>query len=83
MAFNPNILVDILVQMNTHSKKCALDIQSYQRSLALRMRALDDYTTEAVQELSSVQQQAKSHGDQLLSGKGIYAVSLYHAHSHR
>lgn len=69
VAFNPNVLVDILIQMNAHSKKCALDIQAYQRSLALRMKNLDDYTAEAVQDLIAVQQQAKSHADQLLSGK--------------
>ncbi|GJJ77351.1 hypothetical protein EMPS_09710 [Entomortierella parvispora] len=67
VAFNPNVLVDILIQMNTHSKKCALDIQAYQRSLALRMKTLDDYTAEAVHDLIAVQQQAKSHADQLLS----------------
>ncbi|KAF9984825.1 hypothetical protein BGZ75_003613 [Mortierella antarctica] len=66
-AFNPNVMVDILVQMNAHNKKCALDIQDYQRSLGLKMKALDEFTTGAVQELSSIHHQAKTHADHLLS----------------
>ena len=64
------MVVDILVQMNAHNKKCALDIQDYQRSLGIKMRVLDEFTTGAVQELSNVHQQAKTHADHLLSGKG-------------
>ncbi|KAG0198889.1 hypothetical protein BGX28_007727 [Mortierella sp. GBA30] len=70
-AFNPNVLVDIFVQMNAHSKKCAQDIQEYQRSLGVKMRILDDYTTGAVQELSNIHQQVKTHSDHLLSGTSI------------
>ncbi|KAF9387749.1 hypothetical protein CPB97_002141 [Podila verticillata] len=66
-AFNPNTLVDILVQMNSHSKRCAQDIQDYQRLLAVKMKSLDDYTATAVQELSSIHQRAKANSDQLLS----------------
>ncbi|KAG0044523.1 hypothetical protein BGZ83_010262 [Gryganskiella cystojenkinii] len=71
VTFNPDILVDIFLQMNTHSKKCALDIQQFQRSLAQKMKSLDDSTTEAVQELGAVQHQAKTHADQLLSVHAI------------
>ncbi|CAO3563029.1 unnamed protein product [Mortierella alpina] len=71
-AFNPNVMVDILVQMNAHNKKCALDIQDYQRSLGIKMRALDEFTTGAVQELGSIHQQAKTHADHLLS---VHALS--------
>ncbi|KAF9279058.1 hypothetical protein BGZ68_008156 [Mortierella alpina] len=68
-AFNPNVVVDILVQMNAHNKKCALDIQDFQRSLGIKMKALDEFTTGAVQELCSVHQQAKTHADHLLSAQ--------------
>ncbi|KAG0343691.1 hypothetical protein BG004_005073 [Podila humilis] len=67
-AFNPNTLVDILVQVNTHSKRCAQDIQEYQRLLAVKMKSLDEYTASAVQELGSIHQRAKVNSDQLLSG---------------
>ncbi|KAF9094338.1 hypothetical protein BGX23_002263 [Mortierella sp. AD031] len=68
LAFNPSVLVDILVQINTHSKRCGQDIQEFQRSLGTKMRLLDDYTAGAVQELTAIHQQAKTHSDHLLSG---------------
>ncbi|KAG0277608.1 hypothetical protein BGZ95_005677 [Linnemannia exigua] len=68
LAFNPSVLVDILVQINTHSKRCGQDIQEFQRSLGTKMRTLDDFTLGAVQELTATHQQAKTHSDQLLSG---------------
>ncbi|KAG0092769.1 hypothetical protein BGZ93_005659 [Podila epicladia] len=74
-AFNPNTLVDILVQVNAHSKRCAQDIQDYQRLLAIKMKTLDDFTSGAVQELGSIHQRAKVNSDQLLSGMnrlGVY-----------
>ncbi|KAG0335757.1 hypothetical protein BG000_007258 [Podila horticola] len=66
-AFNPNTLVDILVQVNAHNKRCVQDIQDYQRLLAIKMKTLDDYTASAVQELGSIHQRAKTNSDQLLS----------------
>ncbi|KAF9438237.1 hypothetical protein BGZ76_009068 [Entomortierella beljakovae] len=72
MAFNPNILVDLLIQMNAHNKQCAEKIQEHQRSLAHKVKSLDSYTTGAVQGLTKVHQQAKNHSDQLLS---VHAIS--------
>ncbi|KAG0036293.1 hypothetical protein BGZ82_004418 [Podila clonocystis] len=69
-AFNPNTLVDIFVQVNAHNKRCAQDIQDYQRLLAIKMKTLDDYTASAVQELGSIHQRAKANSDQLLSACG-------------
>ncbi|KAF9908535.1 hypothetical protein BX616_000104 [Lobosporangium transversale] len=71
MAFNHNTLVDMLIQMSSHHKKCAQDIQDYQRGLAQKMKALDHFTTSAVQGLASIHHQAKSHADQLLSVHAI------------
>lgn len=76
-AFNPNTLVDILVQMNSHSKRCAQDIQDYQRLLAVKMKSLDDYTVSAVQELGSIHQRAKVNSDQLLSGMPTVFTCIY------
>ncbi|KAG0222454.1 hypothetical protein BGX31_009122 [Mortierella sp. GBA43] len=67
LTFNPAVLVDILVQINAHNKKCAQDIQGFQRSLALKMKGLDEYTYTAVKDLGNVQQEAKSQSDHLLS----------------
>ncbi|KAI8603873.1 hypothetical protein EDD21DRAFT_7815 [Dissophora ornata] len=69
MAFNPSVLVDMLVQMNAHNKKCAQDIQEYQRVLGLKIKVLDEYTTGAVRELTTIHQRAKNHSDHLLSGQ--------------
>ncbi|KAF9362962.1 hypothetical protein BGX34_005177 [Mortierella sp. NVP85] len=73
-AFSPSVLVDILVQINIHNKKCAQDIQGYQRSLAQKIKELDEYTVEAVKELTNVHQQAKIQSDHLLSGQGRVAM---------
>ncbi|KAG9072172.1 hypothetical protein KI688_006396 [Linnemannia hyalina] len=72
LAFNPSVLVDILVQINGHSKRCGQDIQEFQRSLGTKMRALDDFTTGAVQELTAIHQQAKTNSGELLS---VHALS--------
>ncbi|KAK3831034.1 MAG: hypothetical protein J3R72DRAFT_455391 [Linnemannia gamsii] len=72
LAFNPSVLIDILVQINAHSKRCGQDIQEFQKSLGTKMRALDDFTSGAVQELAATHQQAKTHSDQLLS---VHALS--------
>ncbi|KAF9156151.1 hypothetical protein BG015_007049 [Linnemannia schmuckeri] len=72
LAFNPSVLVDILVQINAHSKRCGQDIQEFQRSLGTKMRALDDFTSGAVQELTAIHQQAKTHSGELLS---VHALS--------
>ncbi|KAG0319283.1 hypothetical protein BGZ97_002455 [Linnemannia gamsii] len=72
LAFNPSVLVDILVQINAHSKRCGQDIQEFQRSLGIKMRALDEVTTGAVQELTAIHQQAKTHSGELLS---VHALS--------
>ncbi|KAF9172426.1 hypothetical protein BGX20_005668 [Mortierella sp. AD010] len=69
MTFSPNVLVDMLIQMNVHNKQCAQDIQEFQRSLAQKVRTLDSYAAGAVQNLAAIHQQAKSHSDQLLSGQ--------------
>ncbi|KAG0068048.1 hypothetical protein BGZ89_005320 [Linnemannia elongata] len=68
LAFNPSVLIDILVQINAHSKRCGQDIQEFQRSLGTKMRALDDFTAGAVQELTAIHQQAKTNSGELLSG---------------
>lgn len=62
------MLVDILVQINAHSKRCGQDIQEFQRLLGTKMRALDDFTAGAVQELTAIHQQAKTNSAELLSG---------------
>lgn len=72
LAFNPSVLVDILVQINAHSKRCGQDIQEFQRSLGTKMRALDDFTAGAVQELTAIHQQAKTNSGELLS---VHALS--------
>ncbi|KAF9300125.1 hypothetical protein BGZ74_008283 [Mortierella antarctica] len=36
-----------LPRVNAHSKRCAQDIQDYQRLLAIKMRTLDDFTSGA------------------------------------
>ncbi|KAI1295703.1 hypothetical protein EDD11_007853, partial [Mortierella claussenii] len=72
LAFNPNVLVDILVQMTAHNKKCAQDIQQYQKGLALKMKTLDDFTSGAVQDLAAIHLQAKTHSSHLLS---VHAMS--------
>ncbi|KAF8944644.1 hypothetical protein BGZ47_003972 [Haplosporangium gracile] len=72
LAFNPSVLVDILVQINAHSKRYGQDIQEFQRSLGTKMRALDDFTSGAVQELTAIHQQAKTHSIELLS---VHALS--------
>ncbi|KAF9124091.1 hypothetical protein BGX30_001108, partial [Mortierella sp. GBA39] len=72
LAFNPSVLVDILVQINGHSKRCGQDIQEFQRSLGTKMRALDDFTAGAVQELTAIHQQAKTNSGELLS---VHALS--------
>ncbi|KAF9542564.1 hypothetical protein EC957_001857 [Mortierella hygrophila] len=72
LAFNPSVLVDILVQINGHSKRCGQDIQEFQRSLGTKMRALDDFTSGAVQELTAIHQQAKTNSGELLS---VHALS--------
>ncbi|KAI7829552.1 hypothetical protein BC939DRAFT_500042 [Gamsiella multidivaricata] len=71
VAFSPNVLIDMLIQMNAHNKKCAQDIQDYQRSLGHKVRALDGYATGAVHELVSTHQQAKNYSDHLLSVHAI------------
>ncbi|KAF9298426.1 hypothetical protein BGZ88_006713 [Linnemannia elongata] len=72
LAFNPSVLIDILVQINAHSKRCGQDIQEFQRSLGTKMRALDDFTAGAVQELTAIHQQAKTNSGELLS---VHALS--------
>ncbi|OAQ25393.1 hypothetical protein K457DRAFT_760525 [Linnemannia elongata AG-77] len=72
LAFNPSVLIDILVQINAHSKRCGQDIQEFQRSLGTKMRALDDFTAGAVQELTVIHQQAKTNSGELLS---VHALS--------
>ncbi|KAF9341149.1 hypothetical protein BGZ91_010709 [Linnemannia elongata] len=72
LAFNPSVLIDILVQVNAHSKRCGQDIQEFQRSLGTKMRALDDFTAGAVQELTAIHQQAKTNSGELLS---VHALS--------
>ncbi|KAF9941847.1 hypothetical protein BGZ65_001126 [Modicella reniformis] len=71
LAFNPGVLVDILVQINSHNKKCAQDIQGYQRALVQKTKALDDYTMNAVQNLTNIHHQAKTQSDHLLSVQAL------------
>lgn len=69
MAFSPSVLVDILTQINAHNKKCAQDIQGYQRSLAHKIKGLDEFTSKAVKDLGNIHQEAKIQSDHLLSGQ--------------
>ncbi|KAG0239512.1 hypothetical protein BGW41_007619 [Actinomortierella wolfii] len=63
--FDADLLADILIQYQAHTKACFQDIQERQRILGTKIRQLDSVATQALQDLLAVQYQTRAHVDQL------------------
>ncbi|KAG0234624.1 hypothetical protein BGW42_006375 [Actinomortierella wolfii] len=63
--FDADLLADILIQYQAHTKACFQEIQERQRILGTKIRQLDSVATQALQDLLAVQYQTRAHVDQL------------------